>query len=651
MTFDSPAWLFMLIPLPFLALLRVWSHVSTGKGGESLVSPRLRGELIVGAAQWLRWTVFSMNLLALAFLIIALARPEWGFVESETHSEGRNVIIALDTSRSMLATDLQPDRLTRAKLAAEDIVRTLPEDRIGLIAFAGRAFLQAPLTVDHDAIIESIDQLDTEIIPRGGTNLSAPVQMALETFEEAESEESALIIFSDGEDLEGGGEIVQDLKDKANELGMVIVAIGVGTETGSIIPEPDSKGNPQPGVFVTDESGQAVRSRLDPAALQKLSAESGAGVYLTLGGSVSITGVVEKSIASLAATRLEENISRRIPKERFMWPLSIAVFLWLLAFLLPASSRSLVRAFSGQTEALDVPPPLPVRAGKSIVAIIILTLPAGHFLSAVEVESTGYRALKRNDFDQAIANYQEELRQPETEEQARWMNLGLGAAAYKAGNFELAQESFGQVLASSGATPAEIGKAQYNIGNTLFRSGEVLLGWDRSKAEGIGGPPPIPDKNLRQQVREIWEKSVEHYEAAAEIDSSNPQTAKNIEAVKKHLEYLDQMDEQEKQQEEQEKEKEKEKKEEEEKEEEKEDEKEEEKEDQDQNDQNQDQQDQNQNQDPNQQNQDQDDKGEQEPQDQDGKGQDPQNQDQQDQNQDGKNDPQDQQNQDGKGQQ
>ena len=181
---------------------------------------------------------YIFHLLALAFFIIALAKPQMGYTEHEVSGKGRNVMIAMDVSRSMLATDIAPNRLQRAKLAVQDLITALPQDRIGLIAFSGRAFVQAPLTIDHTAILESIEQLDTETIPRGGTNIAMAIELAMETFNKTESANHALVLFSDGDELEG---TALEAAQKAKQEDIIVVAIGVGTTSGSIIPDPSPR--------------------------------------------------------------------------------------------------------------------------------------------------------------------------------------------------------------------------------------------------------------------------------------------------------------------------------------------------------------------------------------------------------------------------
>src|SRR5439155_26481673 len=128
--------------------------------------------------------------------------PQFGYTWQQSKRKGRDLLIAIDTSKSMLATDLAPNRLARAKLAAQDLINLLQGDRVGLVAFAGDAFLQAPLTIDYSAVLSSINELDTTIIPRGGTDIAAAIKLAAEAFGKGESENRALILMTDGEELD-----------------------------------------------------------------------------------------------------------------------------------------------------------------------------------------------------------------------------------------------------------------------------------------------------------------------------------------------------------------------------------------------------------------------------------------------------------------
>lgn len=531
LTFHSPVWFWgILVFLPLIAL-RLWSGRSGGRKLQGLVSPRLRGQLVSSRGLAQRWTVFILQLLALAATLTALARPQLGFDEVETEIEARNLFLAIDTSRSMLANDLRPTRLSRAKLAATDIVNSLPEDRIGLIAFAGRPFLQAPLTVDHEAILESIVQLDTEIIPRGGTNIAAAISLALDTVKEAEVDQSALVIFSDGEALEGSKE-VSDARTRAREANLSIISVGVGTNEGAIIPELDDRGAHIPGVFVKDEAGQVVRTRLDPGVLQEVA--SGGGLYVHLGGATSLSRVVSQIQNGITSSR-EESESQIRPIERFMWPLSVAVAFLILSHLAPLFWPRASR-------------PTGLRTLSTAPVWILAFL----FSSTVAAQSedalfAGQEAFEKQEFDKAIEAYEGALATRQSATDMTRLNLAIGAAAFRKGDFERAAEAYGQALVEPTKNLKE--HAHYNLGNTLFRQGEATL---QSLSE-----PANPDQlqNLEgssdqaETVLGQWESALEHYESALSLNQSNDRTIHNIEVVKKRIEELKK--EQEKQEQEQ----------------------------------------------------------------------------------------------------
>src|SRR5262249_12570543 len=159
------------------------------------VAPRLLAQLAGSSSPGRRRLRFAVLLGGIAAVIVSLAQPRYGYTWEQSKRSGRDVLIAIDTSKSMLSTDAAPNRLTPAKLAAQDLIGQLQGDRIGVLAFAGNAFLQAPLTVDYSAALDSINDLDTNIIPRGGTNIAAVIDEAAKAFGKGESENRCLILF------------------------------------------------------------------------------------------------------------------------------------------------------------------------------------------------------------------------------------------------------------------------------------------------------------------------------------------------------------------------------------------------------------------------------------------------------------------------
>src|SRR5437588_4823235 len=233
MTFGAPEWLWGLLLIPLLIALFMRAEHRALKRLQQFVSARLLPQLAGTVNRPRRTMRFGLQSLGLGLAIVSLAQPRWGYTFEDVKRTGLDLLIAVDTSRSMLSNDVQPNRLERVKLAAHDLITELQGDRVGLIAFAGRAFLQAPLTIDYDAALESINDLDTKTIPEGGTNISDAVTLAIQTFGKTATGNRALIIFTDGEELSGNA--VKEAKTAA-DAGVRIFTIGVGTAQGSLIP-------------------------------------------------------------------------------------------------------------------------------------------------------------------------------------------------------------------------------------------------------------------------------------------------------------------------------------------------------------------------------------------------------------------------------
>ncbi|MEM7015486.1 MAG: VWA domain-containing protein, partial [Verrucomicrobiota bacterium] len=495
--FAAPIWFILFLLIPFLVGIKLWSRQNSTRGVNRFVAKRLQASLVHRAPPLMDWIQYSLQLLALALFITAMARPQWGTIEKETLIEGRNVMIAIDTSRSMLAADVPPNRIERAKLAAQDLVRNLETDRVGVIGFAGEAFVQAPLTVDHEAVLETLDQLDTEVIPRGGTNLTAPALLALETLEEGESSLGALIIFSDGEDHEGEGQLTE-FTLRAAQSDLTVISVGVGTEAGTIIPDPDSE---QEGVFIRDEEGEIVRSRLNPDALRKLS-ELTDGIYLNMGSSSSVSDIVGQALSQLEVQELAAD-NRELPIDRyyifvaaalvflmlsFIWPMTPArlhrippaataliagVIVWLGAFVPGADAQGpLVR----QSDP-DNPPSIPQSANSPAAQPEAEPEPdlaatiSGDPRSALQMYEDG-------DFVKAMIRYEEEIAAADPLQRGK-LKLGLGTAAYQSGDYEMAKHVYSEVLLSRSRGLQE--SAHFNLGATLFETGREMI-------DGVANP-------------------------------------------------------------------------------------------------------------------------------------------------------------------
>jgi Ca-activated chloride channel family protein len=498
--FATPQWFALSLILPFLAGLKWWSRSRAAAAVDGIVAKRLQAQLVKRPPWWVDWTGFGLQLLAILAFITALARPQWGFHQIETSTSERNIFLAIDTSRSMLAEDVQPNRLERAKLLAQDLVRNLPADRLGVIAFAGKAFIQAPLTIDHDAVIETIAQLDVEVIPRGGTNLTGPALLAIESLRDTENSLAALLLFSDGEDLEGEKDRAQ-LTRQITDSKLLIISIGAGTTAGGIIPDPEN-----PGSFLKDESGQIVRTRLNPAALRELSEVSG-GVYVDMGSESSVTTVVQQALRKLESARLRaEDV--RVPHERYAIPLTAGMILLLLSHLWP-NLTGLVRQpkrIAKQVSAAFIP----------LVAVLAPTGDQANAQSASPIDAL--QAYRIGKFSEAQELFTAISSQTPLTLAREYCQFGIGAAAYRAGDFETAKESFGQALLTRDRSLRE--KSHYNLANALFESGRLLAPTERDSA------------------KTQWEAALTHYNLALALNAGNAAARQNHQFVEELLKQM-----------------------------------------------------------------------------------------------------------------
>src|SRR6184192_1170922 len=336
MSFGVPQWLWGLLVIPLLIALFVSSEQRGLKRLQEFVSARLLPQLAGTMNRPRRILRFALQLLGLALAIVSLAQPRWGYTFEDVKRKGLDLLIAVDTSRSMLSNDVQPTRLDRVKLAIQDLISQLQGDRVGLIAFAGRPFLQAPLTIDYDAVVEAVNDLDTKTIPEGGTNISSAITLATQSFGKSAMGNRALVIFTDGEEL--SGDAVKSAKE-AGDAGARIFTVGVGTPQGSLIPVTGDDGQTS---FVKDSSGQVVKSKLDDKRLGEIAQATG-GFYLHLeNGPRSMQQIQNEGLAKMQAAEMDVRLSRRAI-ERYEWPLGAALIALALSMLVSERKRVRVR--------------------------------------------------------------------------------------------------------------------------------------------------------------------------------------------------------------------------------------------------------------------------------------------------------------------
>ena len=330
MKFALPSLLWLLLLVPLLAVFLIWAWHTKERLIRQFVQSRLLAQLTVGVSKTRQKVRLGLLVAAVTFGLLALARPQWGFSWEEVSQKGLDIVVAIDTSRSMQAADIPPNRLERAKFAALDLMKLAKNDRLGLVAFAGSSFLQCPLTLDEEAFRQSVAALDVNIIPQGGTAIAETIQTALAAFKEGENHK-ILVLFTDGEDHETG---VVEAAKAASAKGLRIFTIGVGSAEGELIRVRDDKGKLD---FLKDEQGNVVKSRLNETLLQQI-AGAADGFYLPLRGANTAETLYERGLAPLPKSEFNAKLMQR-HHERFYWPLGIAVVLLVIEMFLPERQK------------------------------------------------------------------------------------------------------------------------------------------------------------------------------------------------------------------------------------------------------------------------------------------------------------------------
>jgi Ca-activated chloride channel homolog len=345
MTFANPhmLWLLLAIP-PALVAFFWWSRRTRQRLLTQFIQARLLPGLTIGISAARQKISAGCLLLAVMCLILALARPQWGFDWEQISQRGVDIVVAIDTSKSMLAEDIAPNRLARAKLAALELMQRARSDRLGLVAFAGSAFLQCPLTIDDAAFRQSVEALDVNVIPQGGTAIADAIETALTAFKEGDNYK-VLVLFTDGEDHDSGA---LEAAEKAGKAGMRIFTIGIGTAEGELLRIKDAQGGSD---YIRDEQGDVVKSHLNERLLQQIAGATEGGFYLPLRGAKAIDALYDQGLAKLPKTQHEEKFVRQY-HERYHWPLAVAIVLLLVEMLFPERKREpITRSAAAPTAA------------------------------------------------------------------------------------------------------------------------------------------------------------------------------------------------------------------------------------------------------------------------------------------------------------
>ena len=499
MRFGAPQilWLLLVIP-PALALFFWWRERARQKLLTQFIEARLLSSLTVGISPARKKWRFALFILAVVFLIVALARPQYGFDLQEVEQRGLDIVVAVDTSKSMLATDIAPDRLERAKLAALELMQDAKSDRLGLVAFAGEGFLECPLTVDNTAFQQSVQALDVNSVSEGGTALAAAINTALTAFK-ASNGHKVLVLLTDGEDNVNESAALEAAQNAA-KAGMKIFTVGIGTVEGSILRITDANGNSD---YVRDPEGNVVKSHLNEALLQQIATMTG-GFYLPLRGADTMDILYARGLAPLPKSESQELLIKQY-HEQYHWPLAAAILLLLAEMFLPERSLQTATKSKGKAAAI------------AALSIAICVLPDSIFASP----SGALREYNAGDYTNAMQEF-EQLAQVTTNDLR--LVFDAGAAAYRATNYDAALADFQEATLSPDLKLQQ--QAYYNLGDTLYRQGELQF---------------EPDTDGLNAMEQTWQQAVKSYERAVELNTNDEDAAYNLAFVKRQIDLIAQL--------------------------------------------------------------------------------------------------------------
>lgn len=478
-------WLLLLVPVFIFLFARAES--SRRKALSTLGDANLLKSMSIGLSEGRRKLKALLVLTAITLIIIASARPQFGVGLKEMRTSGRDILFVLDISKSMLAQDIAPSRLQSAKSAIKGLLDEARGDKVGLVIFAGEAFLQCPLTVDYSAMKLFLDAVDVDSIPLPGTNIADAIQEGMKAFSKAQSTSKIMVLITDGEDH--SGKAIEVAKE-AGKQNIRIYTIGIGNPAGAPIPIRDENGNL---TYKKDEQGNTIMSALDEVTLQKIALETG-GKYYFAGSQLELKKVYEHIAGNKGGISKEERFYTHY-EDKFQWLLFPALLLLLLDTFLDERKRKRNKVFAF----------FPKRA----LGILILCLPLLMAFGGPVVEGVrrGNQLFKEGNFGDALASYlKTQVLAPDDPR----ISYNIGTAYYKQGKYAEAREAFLKTLSTPDNSLREM--AFYNLGNCYFK--EAVTAGDI----------------------ELLSKAVKNYEKALELNPNDEDAKYNLEVARRMIE-------------------------------------------------------------------------------------------------------------------
>lgn len=507
MSFASPFWLWALLLLPALALAEAWATRRDRDRTARLVARALWDRVLRRPAEGWRYLRLWLLVLGASGFVVALARPQWGIVREKVEREGVDVVLVLDTSGSMATEDLPPSRFFLARAAVMSLVSRLEGDRFGLVAFEGEAYALVPLTLDADAVGLFLETTEPGIVPGPGSSLGSGLAKGLELFVDRERRNKAMVLVSDGEDLEGD---IEESVRRAKQTGVVVHTVGVGTEQGQPVPDVDREGN-RTG-YKKHEDGSPVVSRLHAETLEAIARGTG-GRFVRLSPTDAGLGPIASAIEGMEQKGLVGEWSYR-RKERYQIPLAAGLAFLTSGLLLPLPLKRRVKALRTAAAvacaALFLPSAASAETGNVWDEVT---------LRPRRLTAAGRKAYAQGDHKAALSAFEGAAASRPDDPQARF-NVADGL--YKAGKFDEAAALF-RNLGTDAAAPLA-GPSRYNLGNALFQK-QDFAGAVQAYRDALHALPADADtrRNLELALGELKKQQEQKQQQQSQDQSQNPQ--------------------------------------------------------------------------------------------------------------------------------
>ena len=333
--FEDPIYLYLLLLIPLLAAIRFMTYRNQKKRLRKFGDPQLLKSLMPDVSRWRPGIKFWLLEASLMLLILMLARPQMGTKISHEKRTGIETIIAVDISNSMRAEDVTPSRLDRAKMMVENLVDHFTDDKIGLIVFAGDAFVQLPITSDYVSAKMFLSNIDPSMMATQGTDVARAIEMATHSFTREEGIGKAIIVITDGEDHEGGA---VEAAEAAKKAGMRVYMLGIGSTKGAPIPIPGT------GDYMIDNMGQTVMSALNEDMCKQIAA-AGGGAYIHVENNSNAQDLLDQELDKLSKKETQSTIYSDYD-EQFQAFGILALFLLIIEICLLESRNPLLKRVS-----------------------------------------------------------------------------------------------------------------------------------------------------------------------------------------------------------------------------------------------------------------------------------------------------------------